>query len=98
VIAHETKYGFPVDADISHLEHELGELAAEWRDAHGHPEQRAAIVQAYHAVLAQLMERGWDAGVANLGYEETLPDELMPPAYHEQFTSVPDQEVELPHR
>lgn len=97
-MAHETKHGFPVDAEISHLEHELGELAAEWRGAHGRPEQRGAIVQAYHAVLSQLIQLGWDAGIANLGYEETLPDELMPTAYHQQFTSIPDQEVELPRR
>ena len=97
-MAHETKHGFPVDPEIRRLEHELGDLAAEWRGAQGEPEQRMAIVRAYHVTIAQLMDRGWDAGVANLGYEETLPDELMPAAYLQQVAYIPEPEVEAPLR
>ncbi len=97
-MAHETKHGFPIDPEIRRLEHELGDLAAEWRGAQGEPEQRRAIVRAYHMTIAQLMDRGWDAGVANLGYEETLPDELMPAAYLQQVAYIPEPEVETPGR
>ena len=75
---HVTTNGFAVDPEITRLEERLGDLAGAWRDAQGDPEQRETIVRAYHATMEQLFQRGWDAGVANLGYDQTLPDEFMP--------------------
>jgi len=34
--------------------------------------------------MEQLFLRGWDAGIANLGYDQTLPDELMPAEFLRQ--------------
>ena len=86
-MAHEvTTNGFAVDPTIIQLEDRLGDLAGDWRSAHGRPEQQAALVRAYHATMEQLFQLGWDAGVANLGYEQTLPDELMPAEYLRQMS------------
>ena len=84
-MAHQvTTNGFVVDPEITRLEDRLGDLAGAWRDAKGEPEQRATIVHAYYATMEQLFLRGWDAGIANLGYDQTLPDELMPAEFLRQ--------------
>jgi hypothetical protein len=85
-MAHQvTTNGFAVDPTITQLEETLGDLAGDWRSSHGAPEQQAEILQAYYATMEQLFQRGWDAGIANLGYEQTLPDEFMPAEYLRQM-------------
>lgn len=81
-MAHQvTSSGFPVDPELARLENDLGALAAQWRGARGQPERQAGIVQEYLATFAQLTQLGWNADIANLEHEATLPDDLMPEAY-----------------
>lgn len=83
-MAHQvTPSGFPVDPELARLEDHLGDLAAQWRGARGQPERQAMIVRDYHATFADLTQRGWDADVANLEHEATLPGESMPEPYRE---------------
>lgn len=63
------------------MEDRLSELAAEWREVAENPESASAIVHEYSATVERLIEMGWDASVAELDYEDLLPDNLMPDVY-----------------
>lgn len=55
-----------------------GDLAAQWRAAHGDLGGHKALVEAYYKVIKDLYDRGWDG---ELNLESHLPDEFMPAEY-----------------
>lgn len=73
--------GFPLDPELRCLEDRLGDLAAEWRGVVEQSERASAIIHEYHATMERLIEMGWDASVAELDYEDLLPDNIMPEVY-----------------
>lgn len=87
-MAHQvTRSGFLVDPEHLYLEDQLGAPAAQRRGTHSQQDRQAAIVRSYHATLAHLSRLGWQLDVANLEYEETLPDALLPETYHRHRTA-----------
>ncbi len=87
-MAHQvTRSGFPVDPELLYLEDQPGALAAQWRGTHSQQDRQPAIVQSYHATLVHLSQLGWEPDVANLEYEETSPDALLPEAYRRHRTA-----------
>src|SRR3712207_1574399 len=80
--------GFPVDPDLRRLENHLSDLAAEWRGSEAGSTEAAELVRQYHATVARLVDLGWDARTAELGYEDLLPDEIMPEAYLRRHDEV----------
>lgn len=70
-------YGFSNNPVYDALQHQLSELAGEWRTT-----KRDETVQQYHAVLKTLMLMGWRG---SLDVENELPDELLPYDYLHQY-------------
>lgn len=82
--------GFARDPHLRQGERRLAELAAEWRGAAGQPQREQELIAEYHTLMHQLIRLGWDPAVAELDYEDTLPDELMPEVYLQRHEPVPE--------